>query len=100
MLAERRVGEFVARLGNGKLDSFKTLMVLSGEQMVGMAVTNPLTGDMMPLIPVEELKPTFGTGLHSVSPAHTVEDLRLSYAFELPRDGVVNSVTGNLQGIN
>ena len=52
ILAEKRVGEFVARLGNGKPDSFETLMVLSGEQMPGMTVRNPLNNQEIPLIPV------------------------------------------------
>ena len=30
ILAEKRLGEFIARVGNGKAESFKTLLVLSG----------------------------------------------------------------------
>ena len=30
ILAEKRLGEFIARVGNGKSESFKTLLVLSG----------------------------------------------------------------------
>jgi isoleucyl-tRNA synthetase len=100
MLAEKRIGEFVARLGNGKSDSFQTLMAVSGEQMVGMTVKHPITGAEIPLLPVESLKPTFGTGFHSVCPAHSVDDLRLSYDFNLPREGLINPTTGNLTGVN
>jgi valyl-tRNA synthetase len=40
------------------------------------------------------LKPNFGTGIHSITPAHSIEDLKLSYAFNLPRDGIICSKTG------
>ncbi len=53
-------------------------MVLDGTQLVGMTCVHPLTGLELPLIEVE-VKPSFGTGLHSVTPAHNVEDLKLSY---------------------
>ena len=43
-----------------------------------------------------ELKWTYGTGIHTVSPAHNVEDLRLSYAYQLPRSGCIDSETGFL----
>lgn len=52
MMAEKRVGEFVARVGLGKQESFRPLMVLAGEQLVGMTVLNPLSGEEMPLIDV------------------------------------------------
>jgi len=31
LLAEKRLGEFIARLGDGKAESFKPLLVMSGE---------------------------------------------------------------------
>ena len=36
--------------------------------------------------------------MHTVSPAHSFEDLRLSYIHNLPRDGVLESVSGNFTG--
>jgi isoleucyl-tRNA synthetase len=94
LLAEKRIGEFIARVGNGKSDAFKTLLVVSGEQMSGMTAANPLNGNPMRLIEVRTLKPTHGTGLHSVTPAHCIEDLKLSYMFNLKRDGILCSKTG------
>ena len=43
-----------------------------------------------------QLKPTFGTGIHSVTPAHNIESLRLSYAFRLSREGCVDSKNATL----
>ena len=42
------------------------------------------------------MKPTHGTGLHSISPAHSIEDLKLSYMYDLSRDGIVCSKTGTI----
>jgi len=50
LVAEKRLGEFVARLGNGKSDSFKIKMVLSGDQLLGMTAQNPLNGHELRLI--------------------------------------------------
>lgn len=94
ILAEKRLGEFIARVGNGKSDSFKTLLVLNGQSLNGMTVRNPLNGTEMPLVPDATLKPNFGSGLHTVSPAHNIQDLKLSYMHSLPRDGVLSSRTG------
>ena len=79
ILAEKRLGEFVARVGNGKSDAFKTLLVLSGESFGGMTTRNPLNGKQMPLVPAADLKPTYGSGLHTITPAHGIQDLKLSF---------------------
>lgn len=94
MLAEKRLGEFVARIGSGKASIFNTMLVMSGDQMQGITVINPVTGLELPLVAVDTLKPTHGSGLHSISPAHSIEDLRLSYMYNLARDGVLCSQTG------
>lgn len=91
MLAEKRLGEFVARIGSGKASIFNTMLVMSGDQMQGITVINPVTGSELPLVAVDTLKPTHGSGLHSISPAHSIEDLRLSYMYDLGRDGVLCS---------
>lgn len=62
--------------------------------MSGMTAANPLNGNPMRLVEVRTLKPTHGTGLHSVTPAHCIEDLKLSYMFNLKRDGILCSKTG------
>ena len=43
-----------------------------------------------------EIKPTFGTGIHTVTPAHDIDDLRISYAHNLERKGAVEAETGFL----
>ena len=50
----------------------------------------------LPVIVNRELKPTFGTGIHSVSPAHCMDDLKMSYAYELSRRGCIDPETGFL----
>jgi valyl-tRNA synthetase len=60
-------------------------MVIDGESFVGMTAEHPITGDEIPFVLSESLKPSFGTGFHSVTPAHGIEDLSLSYIFNLSR---------------
>ena len=50
LVAEKRLGEFIARVGGGKKDSFKTLMVLDGSQLEGMTCKHPLTGLELALV--------------------------------------------------
>ena len=40
------------------------------------------------------LTSTFGTGIHTVSPAHEIESLRLGYTHQLSKEGCVDSKTG------
>ena len=50
----------------------------------------------IPVIINKDLTPSFGTGIHSVSPAHCIDDLDLSYAASLSRAGCVDPETGHL----
>jgi len=50
LLAEKRLSEFIARLGKGKPDSFQVEMLITGTQLVGCTILNPLTQTEMPLI--------------------------------------------------
>lgn len=59
-----------------------------------MTVRNPLNSAEMPLVTNVDLKPNYGSGLHTISPAHNIQDLKLSYMHSLPRDGVLSSRTG------
>ena len=59
-----------------------------------MTISNPLNSVEMPLVPDVTLKPNFGSGLHTVSPAHNIHDLKLSYMHSLAREGVLSSKTG------
>ena len=43
-----------------------------------------------------ELKPTFGTGIHSVTPAHNIEDLRMAQPYDLNIEGCIDPETGFL----
>ena len=65
--------------------------------MEGMTILKPFSvpGELK-LIKSDDLKPTFGTGLHTVTPAHNILSLRQSYAHNLPRDGCVDPTTGTL----
>jgi valyl-tRNA synthetase len=63
-----------------------------------MQVHNPLVANTsLPVIVFNEIKSTFGTGINTVTPAHDIEDLRISYAHKLSREGVICPETGNLQ---
>ena len=42
------------------------------------------------------LKPTFGTGIHTVTPAHNLNDLKISYEYNLPRVGCVDATDGKI----
>ena len=50
----------------------------------------------LPVVVNRNLRPTFGTGIESVTPAHNLKDLKLSYEYDLPRIGCVNSLDGTL----
>jgi valyl-tRNA synthetase len=58
-----------------------------------MTCLHPLTGQELPLIEVE-MGPSFGTGLHTVTPAHSINDLKLSYKYNLSRQGILDPRTG------
>ena len=98
ILAEKRIGEFVSRLSRSSENAFKTLMVFGGDVLSGMTFERPFfpSSGELPVSNNGLLTSTFGTGLHTVTPAHNVESLRLSYAYKLSRDGCVDSKTGTL----
>ena len=54
---------------------------------------SPMEGDLK-LVNNPLLSSNFGTGIHTVSPAHDIESLRLGYAHNLSRLGCVDSLTG------
>jgi len=98
-MAEKRLGEFISRFTNSRdpKTSFKTLMVFSGSELSDMILERPFRErGTLPVIVNRELKPTFGTGIHSVSPAHCMDDLKMSYAYDLSRRGCVDPETGFL----
>ena len=73
-------------------------MLFSGEVLQSMKLERPFTpndGELR-VITNTQLTPTFGTGIHTVTPAHNIESLRLSYAFRLSREGCVDSKNGTL----
>ena len=95
IIAEKRIGEFIARLGGGRANSFKTLVIMSGEALADTVVENPLDRtSALPVLACEDMKLTHGTGISTVSPAHNINDLRLSYVHNLPRDGIVDAKNG------
>lgn len=104
ILAEKRVGEFIARhqmsSSRPAKDIFKTLLMFQGDTLDKMRVEHPLLSvngpQEVPVVQNEALKPTFGTGIHTVSPAHSIDALRLSYQFGLSREGCVDPATGKL----
>jgi isoleucyl-tRNA synthetase len=42
ILAEKRIGEFIARVGSGKAENFKTLLVLTGDSLSDLVIENPV----------------------------------------------------------
>ena len=74
-------------------------MVFQGTEFENCVLEKPFAegSGSLPVLVDRELKPTFGTGINSVSPAHKVEDLKLSYAHNLSRNGCVDHVTGFLK---
>jgi hypothetical protein len=82
LLAEKRLAEFIARIGKGKPESFQVEMLISGSQLVGCTIENPLTHQTLPLIDDPSFNSSFGSGFKSVTPAHNIDDLRLSYLYE------------------
>ena len=50
----------------------------------------------LPVVIDNEIKQNFGTGIHSVSPAHNIEDLKTSYRCKLSRSGCIDPTTGCL----
>lgn len=99
IMAEKRLGEFISRFTSNRdaKTQFKTLMVFSGAELIDMQIERPFgENGHLPLVVNRDLKWTHGTGIHTISPAHNVEDLRLSYAFKLSRSGCIDSATGFL----
>lgn len=93
ILAEKRLGEFVARSDT----EIRTLLSFPGDSLEGFAVQKPFRQPgSIPLLQDGELKPTFGTGLRSVTPAHSIDALRFSYMHNLSRDGCIDPHTGKL----
>lgn len=74
-----------------------------------MTVVNPVTGKVMPLVADTNLMLKHGTGFHTVTPAHNLEDLRLAdlhsnidkTSFLSPTNGsIINSNCSELDGMN
>ncbi|MHC1580174.1 MAG: leucine--tRNA ligase [Methanopyraceae archaeon] len=63
-------------------DGVEKVDTISGEELVGKRVRNPLTGEEVPVLPAEFVDPKFGTGVVYSVPAHApadaaaLEDLR------------------------
>jgi valyl-tRNA synthetase len=73
VIAQKAVERFEDRFGKVKL-----LMNLVSEEMEGMVAVNPVSGALMRLVPIKTLVPGFGSGLHTVTPAHSLTDLRIA----------------------
>lgn len=95
IVAEKRLGEFVAR--SESKNEFKTLLSFSGDNLEGFTLQKPfLIPGELKLIKQPDLLSTFGTGIHTVTPAHNINSLRLSYAHNLSREGCVCPSKGTL----
>ena len=74
-------------------------MVFSGAELDQMELERPFAegaSGSLPVVVDREMKQNFGTGIHSVSPAHNIEDLKTSYKCNLPRSGCIDPATGFL----
>ena len=77
ILAEKRLGEFKARLTPGK--DLKTLLLMTGEQLKDLKLYHPLLPDqIVPTVVYNQVTSTYGTGLNLVVPGHTVEGLKVA----------------------
>lgn len=100
IMAEKRLGEFTSRFSNSRdpKSAFKTVMVFSGSELEGCTLERPFgeSAGSLPVVINRELKPTFGTGIHSVSPAHSIEGLKMGHVYDLSKEGCVDAETGFL----
>ena len=72
-------------------------MLFSGDILSQMRFEKPFgEPGYLPVIVNREQKPTYGTGIHTVTPAHNINDLQMSYMYDLPRIGCVDSKNGKL----
>ena len=73
-------------------------MVFQGSELSGIELEMPFlsNGSSLPVVIDRNLRSSFGTGIHTVSPAHNIEDLKLSYAHNLSRNGCIDYATGFL----
>ncbi|MEO2241376.1 MAG: leucine--tRNA ligase [Euryarchaeota archaeon] len=55
-------------------DDVERVGTVSGEELVGERVRNPLTGEEVPVLPAEFVDPKFGTGIVYSVPAHAPAD--------------------------
>ena len=88
----------MSRLSSGHKNQFKTLMLFGGDVLSQSKLERPFSpedGDLR-LLNNPTLTSSFGTGIHTVSPAHEIESLRLAYMHKLSRSGCVDSTTGKL----
>ena len=73
-------------------------MVFSGADLAEMELERPFgqEGGSLEVVVKRDMKPTFGTGIHTITPAHNIDDLRISYECNLSRQGCLDSETGTL----
>ena len=69
-------------------------MLFPGDNLQDMKLVHPLTNKQLPIFLNATIKPTIGTGINTVSPAHNIDDLKFSFAVGISRDGCVDARTG------
>ena len=99
ILAEKRIGEFLARgnyyvtPGGKKLSmDIKTLILMQGEQLKELTVKNPLVPERgeLPIVVFNEITSTYGTGVNAVIPGHDVESLKIAQVYNLEKAGCLD----------
>jgi isoleucyl-tRNA synthetase len=75
IIAEKRIGEFLARTNT----EFKVLHVFQGESLSEMTLSHPLFNERdIPVKIYNEITPTYGSGINSVSPGHDIISLQIA----------------------
>jgi isoleucyl-tRNA synthetase len=101
IIAEKRIGEFLARGSSfyvtpgGKKESIdlKTLMIMHGEQLKYIFLSNPIvpTNDSIPTVVYNNITSSYGTGANAVVPGHDVESLKIASEYPtISKDGCLD----------
>jgi len=63
--------------------------------LTGLKLEKPfkMPGELT-LVADTSMKPTFGTGIQSIAPAHNIHSLRFSYRYNVPREGCIEPTGG------
>lgn len=76
----------------------RVLLVQSGSEFLGLKVKDPLFNRVLAVIPNEDIRLVYGSGINTVCPAYYVDDLYLGNQYGLPRQGYIDE-SGNINDL-